>query len=140
MKKKRYYQKGRVLVVLLLFLCLSVLPCVGGTPETTIAKQNQKKIEIKDSFSEEKSTEEDGLLGFVRLRGWIFNPKKVGLNYHARAIRLRYTELSLSGINTGIIRLQKVTFRAGPFIRMQEFGVLGSFTHVSGFCFGGIKA
>ncbi len=83
--------------------------------------------------------EPTGLFGWVFLRGLVFNPREDGSRINARAINLQYFEITPQGIDKGVARLKRVSFRNGIFIKMTERGLFGNFQHVSGFCHGGIE-
>ena len=84
------------------------------------------------------SEEPTSLLGWVWLRGMVFNPREDGSRINARAINLHYLEFTPQGIRRGVVRLKSVSFRNGMFIKMSEKGLLGNMVHVTGFCHGSI--
>jgi len=84
------------------------------------------------------SQEPTGLFGWVWLRGLVFNPRESGSSISALAINLHYIEITPMGVNKGVVRLKKVSFRNGIFIKMSERGLFGYTVYVSGFCHGGI--
>ena len=96
-----------------------------------------EKYETTDIIAEEP--EEDGLFGWVFIRGFVLNPRDDGSTISARAINLHYLEFTPMGIHKGVVRLKKVTFRHGIFIKMSEKGILGKTVRISGFCHGGIE-
>lgn len=83
--------------------------------------------------------EPTGIFGWVWLRGLVFNPREDGSRINARAINLHYLEITPQGLRSGVVRLKKVSFRNGVFIKMSEKGLLGNIAHISGFCHGGIE-
>jgi len=83
--------------------------------------------------------EPTGLFGWVFLRGLVFNPRDDGSTISARALNLHYIEITPMGIHKGVVRLKKVSFRNGIFIKMSEKGLLGNMVRISGFCHGGIE-
>jgi len=106
--------------------------CIWFSDDTKSLISMEEVITSEDEDS-------DGLFGWVFLRGWIFNPREDGSKITARAINLQYTEINFQGINKGVARLKKVSFRNGFFIKLAERGVLGYIVHVSGFCHGGLE-
>jgi len=107
------------------------------------------RAKAKDSYDAESdwgtlevtmpvNQESDGLFGWVFLRGLVFNPGENESSINALAINLYYIEITSMGVNKGVVRLKKVSFRNGIFIKMSEIGLFGYTVHVSGFCYGGI--
>jgi hypothetical protein len=94
---------------------------------------------IDVSLSTPNIHESDGLFGWVFLHGWIFNPREQGTKISARAINLHYLELTPMGVYKGVVRLKKVSFKNGLFIKRTEKGLLGKTVRVTGFCHGGIE-
>jgi len=66
------------------------------------------------------------------VRGTVFNLRRVGKTYHCRAIRLHYTEFSGLTRTSGIIKLQRVSFKHGPLLRKYDIGPLGLTTYIAG--------
>ena len=98
------------------------------------AEKTQEKVTMIDDDSEEPTS----ILGWVWLRGMVFNPREDGSKINARAINLHYLEFTPQGIRRGVVRLKSVSFRNGIFIKMSENGLLGNMVHVTGFCHGSI--
>lgn len=73
------------------------------------------------------------------VRGTVLNLKRVGKTYHGRAIRLHYTEFSGLTRTSGVIKLQRISFKHGPMLRKFDIGPLGLTTFIAGVIPGGIK-
>ncbi|MFW6121197.1 MAG: Ig-like domain-containing protein, partial [Petrotogales bacterium] len=73
------------------------------------------------------------------LRGTVFNCKRVGTEFHARAIRLHFIEFTGFTRTSGVIKLRKVSFQHSPFIRTYDIGPLGLTTYIFGFVPGGLS-
>jgi len=73
------------------------------------------------------------------VRGIVLNLRRVGKTYHGRAIRLHYTEFSGLTRTSGVIKLQRVSFKHGPMLRKFDIGPLGLTTFITGFIPGGIS-
>ncbi len=73
------------------------------------------------------------------LRGTVFNLKRVRNEYHARAVRLHYTEFTGLSRVSGTIKLKRISFEHSPFIRTYDIGPLGLTTYVFGFVPGGLN-
>ena len=101
-------------------------------------EEKQETVDVSMSI-DQGSEETDGLLGWVWLRGLVFNPRESGSSISARAINLHYFEISPQGVHKGVVRFKKVSFRNGIFIKMSEKGLLGNIVYISGFCHGGIE-
>jgi len=101
-------------------------------------EEKQETADVSMSI-DQGSEETDGLLGWVWLRGLVFNPRESGSSISARAINLHYFEISPQGVHKGVVRFKKVSFRNGIFIKMSEKGLLGNIVYISGFCHGGIE-
>ena len=87
----------------------------------------------------DQEPEEDGLFGWVILRGFVLNPRDDGSTISARALNLHYLEITPTGVHKGVVRLKKVSFKNGMFIKISEKGLLGNMVRISGFCHGGIE-
>jgi hypothetical protein len=85
------------------------------------------------------NAEMTGLFGSVFLRGFVLNPTDNGDSITARAINLHYLEINPMGIHKGVVRLKKVAFNSGPFIKISEKGLLGNMVRISGFCQGALE-
>ena len=101
-------------------------------------EEKQETADVSMSI-DQGSEETDGLFGWVWLRGLVFNPRESGSSISALAINLHYIEITPMGVNKGVVRLKKVSFRNGIFIKMSEKGLLGNIVYISGFCHGGIE-
>jgi len=73
------------------------------------------------------------------VRGTVFNLRRVGNTYHGRAIRLRFTEFSGLTRVSGVIKLQRISFKHSLLLRKYDIGPLGLTTYIVGIIPGGIK-
>ena len=94
---------------------------------------------LQVSLSTPVSQKSDSLFGWVILRGFVLNPNDDGSTISARAINLHYLEINPTGIHKGIVRLKKVNFNSGMFIKISEKGLMGNMVRISGFCRGGLE-
>jgi hypothetical protein len=97
----------------------------------------EEKYESVDIIDQEP--EEDGLFGWVILRGFVLNPRDDGSTISARALNLHYLEITPTGVHKGVVRLKRVSFKNGIFIKISEKGLLGNMVRISGCCRGGIE-
>jgi hypothetical protein len=72
------------------------------------------------------------------VRGTVINLRRVGKTYHCRAVRLHYTEFAGLTRTSGVIKLQRVSFKHGPLLRKYDIGPLGLTTYIAGVIPGGI--
>lgn len=72
------------------------------------------------------------------IRGTVLNLKRVRNEYHARALRLHYTEFTGLHRVSSTIKLRRISFAHGPFIRTYDIGPLGLTTYIIGFIPGGL--
>ncbi|MCK5113067.1 MAG: hypothetical protein KAQ84_05935, partial [Thermoplasmatales archaeon] len=73
------------------------------------------------------------------IRGTVLNLKRVRNEYHARAVRLHYTEFTGLSRVSSTIKLRRISFAHGPFIRTYDIGPLGLTTYIIGFVPGGLN-
>ena len=99
------------------------------------AESDWATLEISMPLNQEQT----GLFGWVFLRGFVLNPNDDGNTITARAINLHYIEMDPMGIRKGVVRLKKVSFNHGLFIKISEKGLLGNAVRISGFCKGGLE-
>jgi hypothetical protein len=113
--------KKKILSLMFCMLMITAIPLAAGT--------------AVDSSDDEN----DALLGWTILRGFVFNVKKVGNDLHFRAIRLHYTQFTGMEWSTGVVKLKDCSVSdLGPD-RMVSLGPLGSFSWLFAVCHGGLN-